>query len=62
VFFSWTGLAAIGVPEASLDTVPEEFRQAMAARAALLGDTAANAPDTWEFGNDPVRYHVFLAV
>src|SRR5437899_2991336 len=30
VFFSWTGLAAIGVPQASLDSFPEEFRQGMA--------------------------------
>ena len=34
VFFSWTGLGAIGVPQASLDSFPEEFRHGMAARAA----------------------------
>jgi Dyp-type peroxidase family len=62
VFFSWTGLAAIGVPQASLDSFPEEFKQGMAARAALLGDTGANAPETWQFGNDPDRNHVFFAV
>ncbi len=62
VFFSWTGLQRIGVPQASLDSFPEEFRQGMAARAELLGDTAANAPERWEFGNDPDRNHVFFAV
>lgn len=62
VFVSWAGLAALGVPQAALDTFPEEFRQGMAARAALLGDTGANAPETWEFGNDADRNHVFFAV
>jgi Dyp-type peroxidase family len=62
VFFSWTGLASMGVPQASLDSFPEEFRQGMAARAAHLGDTGRNAPETWEFGNDASRNHVFFAV
>lgn len=62
VFFSWPGLAAIGVPQDSLDSFPEEFRQGMGARAALLGDRGANGPDRWEFGNDPDRNHVFFAV
>ncbi|MGH8885998.1 MAG: Dyp-type peroxidase [Egibacteraceae bacterium] len=62
VFFSWTGLAAMGVPQASLDSFPEELRQGMNARAALLGDTGTNAPHLWEFGNDGDRNHVFFAV
>jgi Dyp-type peroxidase family len=35
------------VDEASLATFPEEFRQGMAARAAILGDTGKNHPDNW---------------
>ena len=62
VFFSWAGLAAMGVPQASLDSFPEEFREGMAARAALLNDTGKNAPETWEFGHDADRNHVFFAV
>jgi Dyp-type peroxidase family len=62
VFFSWAGLASIGLPQDSLDSFPEEFRQGMARRAAQLGDTGANAPATWEFGNDADRNHVFFAV
>ncbi len=62
VFFSFTGLAALGLPSASLDSFPEEFREGMAARAALLGDIGSNAPNTWEFGQDPARDHVFFAV
>ncbi|MGQ4615727.1 Dyp-type peroxidase [Nocardia sp. R7R-8] len=48
--FTWTGLRALGVPEQSLATFPEEFRQGMAARADILGDTGANHPDHWVGG------------
>ncbi len=50
VAFTWNGLRALGVPEASLATFPEEFRQGMAARAEILGDTGANHPDSWVGG------------
>ncbi|WP_210332665.1 peroxidase [Methylosinus sp. H3A] len=50
VAFTWTGLRALGVDEASLSTFPEEFRQGMAARAEVLGDTGANHPDNWVGG------------
>jgi Dyp-type peroxidase family len=62
VFFSFTGLAAMGLPKTSLDSFPEEFRQGMAARAELLGDTGASDPAIWEFGSDPDTNHVFFAV
>jgi Dyp-type peroxidase family len=48
--FTWTGLRALGVPEESLATFPDEFRQGMAARADILGDTGANHPDNWVGG------------
>ena len=47
VAFTWNGLRALGVDEASLATFPAEFRQGMAARASILGDTGANHPDHW---------------
>ena len=50
VAFTWNGLRALGVDEASLATFPEEFRQGMASRAAILGDTGANHPDRWVGG------------
>jgi hypothetical protein len=50
VAFTWNGLRALGVDEASLATFPEEFRQGMAARAEVLGDTGANHPDNWAGG------------
>lgn len=47
VAFTWNGLRALGVDEASLSTFPEEYKQGMAARAEVLGDTSANHPDKW---------------
>jgi Dyp-type peroxidase family len=47
VAFTWNGLRALGVDEASLATFPDEFRQGMVARAEMLGDTGANHPDHW---------------
>jgi hypothetical protein len=42
VAFTWNGLRALGVDEASLATFPEEFKQGMVARAEMLGDTGEN--------------------
>jgi Dyp-type peroxidase family len=48
--FTWNGLKALGVSEDSLATFPDEFREGMAARADILGDTGANHPDNWVGG------------
>jgi Dyp-type peroxidase family len=48
--FTWNGLRALGVDEASLAGFPEEFRQGMAARAEILGDAGVNHPDKWVGG------------
>ncbi len=45
--FTWNGLRALGLDEASLASFPEEFKQGMPARAEILGDTGANAPEHW---------------
>src|SRR5262245_64051178 len=37
VAFTWNGLRALGVDEATLASFPEEFRQGMVARAEMLG-------------------------
>jgi deferrochelatase/peroxidase EfeB len=50
VAFTWNGLRALGVTDASLATFPEEFRQGMAARATVLGTTGANDPSHWAGG------------
>jgi Dyp-type peroxidase family len=48
VGFTYNGLKKLGVDEASLATFSEPFRQGMAARAAILGDTGSNSPENWE--------------
>jgi deferrochelatase/peroxidase EfeB len=50
IAFTWNGLRSLGVDEGSLSTFPEEFRQGMAARAEMLGDTGGNAPENWVGG------------
>jgi Dyp-type peroxidase family len=50
VAFTWNGLRALGLDEASLAAFPEEFRQGMVARAETLGDTGASAPEHWVGG------------
>ena len=47
VAFTWNGLRALGVDEASPATFPEEFKQGMVARAEMLGEQAGE--------NDPKR-------
>ena len=47
VAFTWNGLKALGLDEASLATFPPEFQQGMAPRAAVLGLTGRNAPEHW---------------
>jgi deferrochelatase/peroxidase EfeB len=46
--FTHNGLQMLGLDEASLASFPEAFRQGMAARAGMLGDTGSNSPDYWE--------------
>jgi Dyp-type peroxidase family len=48
VALSFQGLETLGVPEESLASFPPEFQQGMAGRAAELGDTGENAPESWE--------------
>src|ERR1700755_86859 len=48
--FTWSGLRALGVAEESLASFPDEFREGMAARADILGDTGANHPHNWGGG------------
>lgn len=45
--FTWNGLRALEVPDDALATFPDAFREGMAARASILGDTGAAAPEHW---------------
>src|SRR6516164_11626957 len=57
VAFTWNGLRALGMDEASLATFPEEFRQGMAARWQAIGDTGSNHPDNWVGGLAGPKLH-----
>jgi Dyp-type peroxidase family len=48
--FTWNGLRALGLSQESLDSFPDEFREGMASRADILGDTGAAHPDNWVGG------------
>ena len=62
VAFSYHGLEALGVPQESLDSFPPEFREGMAARAAILGDAGESGPENWEKPLGTSEVHVAIAV
>jgi len=62
VAFTYHGLKALGVPQASLDSFAPEFRQGMAARADILGDIGESAPDHWEEPLGTADVHVAIAI
>jgi Dyp-type peroxidase family len=47
IAFTWSGMRMLGLDEDALATFPDAFRQGMAARAEVLGDTGRNAPEHW---------------
>ncbi len=56
------GLAAIGVPTAILDSFPQAFREGMAARAEMLGDTGASDPTAWDDGLGSGEAHILFTI
>jgi deferrochelatase/peroxidase EfeB len=47
VSVTYAGLQALGVPERSLDTFPEDFAAGAVARAYRVGDVGSSAPERW---------------
>lgn len=60
--FTYAGLAAMRLPDATLAALPEEFRQGMAARAELLGDVGESAPESWEAPFGSPEIHVLAMI
>jgi Dyp-type peroxidase family len=60
--FTYAGLAALGVAPDVLASFPAVFREGMAARAQLLGDTGPSAPDRWHPGLGDGHAHVLVSV
>lgn len=57
------GLAALGVPSASLASFPPEFIEGMNARAIKLGDVGDSAPAHWvEPFRDPASVHLIATI
>jgi Dyp-type peroxidase family len=57
---TYAGLEALGVPQDSLQSFPEAFRQGMAARARQLRDDGVNDPKNWDkpFGTGQIHIGV----
>jgi Dyp-type peroxidase family len=62
VAFTYSGLAAMEVPEVVLASFPHEFREGMAARAERLGDRGPSAPEHWEPGLGTGEAHALVTV
>jgi Dyp-type peroxidase family len=62
VALTYSGLRTLGVPQASLDTFPAEFRAGMAARAETLGDIGESSPEHWDHPLGSTDVHVALAL
>jgi Dyp-type peroxidase family len=62
VAISYPGLVALGVPEDSLRSFPEAFREGMAARAEKLLDYGVNDPKNWDrpFGSGQIHVAVTI--
>lgn len=60
---TYEGLKALGLPQSSLDSFPENFKIGMAGRADILGDTGDNDPKHWlaPFG-DKGDIHICAAI
>ncbi len=52
IAFTAPGLAAVALPEESLNTFPQEFREGIAerSRSRRLGDNGASSPTNWDIG------------
>ncbi len=62
IAFTFAGLKAMGLPQTSLASFPQEFREGMGARASILNDVGNNAPANWEYPFATSDMHVALAV
>jgi len=61
VGISYAGLHSLGVPQDSLQSFPEAFREGMAARARQLGDVNLNDPKNWDQAYGKGQVHIGLS-
>lgn len=60
ISITYKGLEALGVPQASLDSLDPVFKQGMAARAPTMKDIGPNAPEHWEKPLGTSELHVII--
>ena len=59
---TYAGFEALGASRRLLDSFSAVFREGMAARASVLGDTGASAPDRWDGVLGSGAAHVLVAL
>jgi Dyp-type peroxidase family len=57
-----SGLQALGLPDASLNSFPEDFRQGPIPRAPIVGDTGDSAPEHWTDHFSGPDVHVLILI
>jgi Dyp-type peroxidase family len=62
VVITYAGLVALEVPESSLTSFPEAFRDGMAARASSVGDTGESSPEHWDRPYGTGDIHIALTL
>jgi Dyp-type peroxidase family len=62
VGLTFDGLRALGLPQESLASFPEEFAAGAAGRAAEVGDTGASAPEYWTGGLNSGQAHLLFSL
>jgi deferrochelatase/peroxidase EfeB len=60
VGLTFEGLAALGVPSASLESFPQEFAAGAFRRCAEVGDTGSCSPETWRYGLGKPGLHALV--
>jgi len=60
--FTYSGLAALNLPERSLKGFPVDFTMGMKARSSLLGDTGISSPEYWDAIWQDDQVHAWLAI
>ena len=59
---TFEGLAALGMPPASLSSFPQEFAAGASKRCAEVGDTGSCSPENWAYGLGQPGLHALLLV
>jgi Dyp-type peroxidase family len=62
VAVTYPGIEALGASRRLLDSFPPAFREGMAARAGVLGDTGASAPGRWDGGLGSGLAHLLVSL